>query len=970
MNKLKWSVVIAFGLIVAGATMPMVLAATTKEAPKKEESRAEKAARERAEKLQRQREEREAKLKQAKAARDRKAKADFERGRKNIAGSAKDSPAKPENVSLSPKAIVTRSSRKKLAEIAKRRLERENGNRYPDLKRKKTVPLPGYTLPKDCTSVFSCWCAWYQAKWGTNTSSFEPLEQEKLNAISDHYIDQCEAAVRSKPNYETYLAFGEALMFRNYWEEAREALQKGLSMRREETLDGVRFHYRIAETYFAQNKISEALGELQRAVDLNIRKVPRNHQHWPSLSFNSLLFLTDKDFDFYKMPRDTGCKPFPEPHEAKYFNSFEDCRRVQIEVRGGIKADDPRISLLKKKLTARGVEVGSEGFKIMLSLDRLAPVAKPEGYSIDVSTRMCTIRARDKQGILWGIVSFLQLMDNQNLKVRRCKINDWPDTERRGYLGNLWPGCMEYTVFNKLNFVVVKFHPMADARWSPLHVYQCEALAKEFRELGLTLHFGIKSWTEDMAWSYCWNSYLGMQIEVGKKFAEMGAGIYYPNDDVRYEPDVLRKEDLATGQKPSDFDAPHILELFKQVKEEYPDFTMVYCPPFYWGPNAGHPYPDDREKYLRSLRMLPEDVSIIWTGDRVKSYKKTPAMVKWFVDLTGHKPLLFQNGTGPHNRISYIVDRTDWNGWHYPGFFEKDIYGYLKNSATPEECPQISTLADCMWNVKGYDQERSIRRGLAQFAGKGFFEALDPVLNDLSYIDKFGIFAVYDTSVRDEDPKKVSAMYERIQAATKKAAAINGSDFLDSMGRWTWAVGVFAQFVDVVKNPPDFHAIYKEQLDRTRAQARAAGYRPENGDILLTGADLHHSQCKLLPETPYRGKPPPNQLYVCGVWDGCIADADFVLNNIRAKGDVKIIMNAMFDRAGNQKPSGQMKLSLNGKAIYEGPYPFRRYEYVTHEFHAPQSMFNLNGKNHISYWNGLQNWQLWINFIIIKFQPM
>jgi hypothetical protein len=198
----------------------------------------------------------------------------------------------------------------------------------------------------------------------------------------------------------------------------------------------------------------------------------------------------------------------------------------------------------------------------------------------------------------------------------------------------------------------------------------------------------------------------------------MGAHVYYPNDDSRYP---AHKDDLKTGKNPSDFDAEHVLAVFKGVKAKYPWFTMIYCPPFYWGPDSSAPYPDDRDKYLKSMRIFPEDIDIFWTGGQVKGYNKSKRQVEWFRSLTGQKPAIGQNGTGPHNLLSYITDETDWYGWHYPGFFENDIKAFLKNSAIPTECTQLSTLGDCLWNVKGYDKRRSVERAVGQLLGEKMY---------------------------------------------------------------------------------------------------------------------------------------------------------------------------------------------------------------------------------------------------------
>ena len=839
----------------------------------------------------------------------------------------------------------------------------------PVTKWRKAPPPAGYTLPKDCTSVFSSWCPWYRHKWGdVPHDSLVPLEQEKLDAISDCYIEQCEAAVAANPNFKTYLALGDALEFRGFWEEARDAYAKGLSVCHAKTLDGVMFHYRIAETWYAQGVPLKAIEELKKGIDIHVAKVPKGHQRWPDLCRNAYEYLTGHSFDYYRMPRDTGCKPFPEPQQAKYTENFGDCRKVSIAVKG-IPEDDPRINFLRKKLKARGIACGSgsAGVRLSIRLEKLAPVDKPEGYALETGPRRADIRARDKQGVLWGIVSFLQLIDYDKMKIRYCSVLDWPDCPRRGYLGDAWAGSAEFTIFNKMNTVVHKHHPMSNGYGSPLHVYQCEQLAKDFHDLGLTLYYGIVSWTMHMGWPYCWKSYLGMQTEICTQFAEMGAGVYYPNDDCRYAPDVLRKEDLAGGKKPSDFDAQHILDLFTAVKDGHPEFKMVYCPPFYWGPNAKHPYPDDREKYLRSLRIFPEEIGVIWTGDRVKSYKKEPYMVKWFTNLTGRKPYLFQNGTGPHNRLSYVVDRTDWNGWHYPGFFENDIACYLKNAHTPTECPQITSLADCLWNVKAYEPDRAIRRGIGNFAGDAFFNALDGALKDLCYIDRYE-YGQLTSSVRDEDVAELEEKLGRIEKATADAAAFNGMEFLASCGAWTQAVGWYRNLVNTAKNPPDYKALYREQLAHTEEVALASGYNRRNGDILLDAIDLHHSEAVPYPPTP-RGRPAPkDQMLTCGIWGGGYADAKFKVGALPRAGGAEIVLRGRSDLYVNgPKPEKRMVIELNGKRVFEGKTPFGTKCYQNQTFKVPLSAFKANAENELKIVNGKDDCRLMVVFALIKF---
>lgn len=820
------------------------------------------------------------------------------------------------------------------------------------------------------TSTHSCWCAWYQTKWGSvPNDSLTPAPQEKLDEISDKYIAQCEQATKDRPaDADTWMDLGDALIFRCRWQKARDAFKEVLRRVDSRSLKAAKAYYRIAETYFGEGDLESAKKTLAEVVALKIVVSGRGIIPWPSLAHEALKFLTGEDLNYYDMPVDTDFKPFPEPQQAEYTEEFAPCPEIALELKG-VKESDARISLLTKKLTWRGWKwnFGGKGYPLLIALDASASVEKPEGYTLEVKREGASIKARDLRGILWGIVSFLQVADRKNHTARICKINDWPDCPRRGYLGTHWSGCTEFTVFNKMTTVVHQHHPLDEGRDSPLNVYQCERLANEFRDLGLEVQYGMVTWTMDMAWPYCWKKYLGMQIEVGKRFAAMGAGVYYPNDDCRYADNVLRQEDLADGKKPSDFDAQHILDFYNAIKKDYPNFIMTYCPPFYWGPNAGHPYPDDRNKYLESMRIFPKEISIIWTGDRVKSYHKERWMVEWVRDLTHHKPLLFQNATGPHERLSYVVDRTDWNGWHYPGFFEEDIDGYLKNATTPTECPQITTLADCLWNVKGYDKERAVRRGLSNYAGAEFFKLLDSVYGDLCYIDKYH-YGNLTSMVRDENKEKIEAMYDRIEKATAAATALKGEAFMSSCAAWTRAVGWFKGLRDTVRNPPDFKRIFKSMIDQSRSMAMVMGYRPDSADVFLDPIDLHHSEADVLPKPKKHQPPPKNQKLLCGIWDDSRADAVFkVKYNGKAEGEAKVLICGNYDSVSNgPNPENRFGLKINGKFVFNGPTPFSR-DFTTQTFKVPLSEFNLKGENTIWLENGRQDHRLWIAAVVILF---
>ena len=249
-------------------------------------------------------------------------------------------------------------------------------------KRAPDEPADGtVALKKGCESVHSCWCAWYQRKWGdVPDDSLEPLPQEQLDAISDEYIAQCEAAVKKSPkSAAAQAALGEALLFRRRWEPARAAFSAALKLVPEKSYESVWYRYRIAETWFGAGD-RKAAAELVRAKAVGARTAFRGRTDWGVLAHNAASFLSEENLNTYRMPRDTGFKPFPEPQKATYSESFASCPEIALKLTG-VAAEDARIALLTKKLTWRGFKwnVGGAGYPLVIALDATAPVDRREG---------------------------------------------------------------------------------------------------------------------------------------------------------------------------------------------------------------------------------------------------------------------------------------------------------------------------------------------------------------------------------------------------------------------------------------------------------------------------------------------------------------------------------------------------------------------------------------------------------------
>ena len=596
-----------------------------------------------------------------------------------------------------------------------------------------------------------CWNWLYEAR------HIRFRDEQEVRARQERFLKMCREEIAAHAEDREVCArraceLGDAYATLGNWPEAEKWYRESGRLK-----SGIEAAFGVAECLFQSGRREEAVRELK---DLNqkfgVKWIRTSCCYNRSLLASyALRFLEGTTLNGLGLPRGSLCKAFPTPKSVVYEDRFVAAPQLTL-MANGIAADDAHFRFFRKKMQGRGFSFAADGgYPVKVSLRADAPVNKPEGYSLKVGEAGAEITARDAQGVLWGLVSLVQVSRRDDPALRVCEMTDWPDLARRGYFGGFWPDCTEFTVMCKMNFVAHQGHPETDQFFSPLRTYLNESLAAEFRDLGLTLHYGIVGLTQCPQLPICDRRTFDYRLEVFRHYAKMGAGIYWPFDDVRFP--VIEQDLKAFGPKAGTVaDARHINELYQATVADCPGFSLIFCPPFYWGPDseAWRSYPESLYEYLPSVRSnLDARVHVVWTGPRVKGWKKEKHKVKWYADLIGRKPLIFQNAAGAHNLLNYTVDVTDWNRWmHYPGFYD-DISAYLKNSATPCDCPQLTTLADCLWNDGGYDANRSVREGVTMLMGDGVFEALDEGAAALEHFDTYKYGSVYtDKLCKHENP--------------------------------------------------------------------------------------------------------------------------------------------------------------------------------------------------------------------------
>ena len=734
------------------------------------------------------------------------------------------------------------------------------------------------------------------------------------------------------------LEYGEALMFDDPfagiepdYAAAKAKFEKTMALPKLGSWETARALYRIAECQFAGGDREGCKKTLEDLVSRKINTVARYRPNWSGSAQMALGFLKGEivQMDDLKLPAFTDAKPYPEPQQAKYEDAFASLAEMEIDL-NGVDEDDARVRLLKTRLDRLGVKYGfrhwytfgSAPFTLTVELTDEAPVAEREGYALDVAKDGATVRARDSQGVLWGLVSFMQMIDYGAKAVRCGSVRDWPNTAKRGYLAHSWEGNAEFAVFQKMNSVDVQHPPTYDFNWSPLRVFCAEAQAHQFRDLGLELFYGVCEFTMYPALPFAWPESEEFRVHLFKRYAAMGAGVYFPFDDGRYgcalkdSKSGLPQPDEEKFKEAKNCDGEYVSRIYRAVKAEYPDFRMIFCPPFYWGPDAVAPYPGSREEYLASLaRTLDPEIEVYWTGPRVKGIKKEPYQTEWYTKLTGRKPYIFQNGTGPHNLLGYVVDATDWNGWHYPGFFEKDIGGFHKNSGTPGECCQIATLADCLWNVKGYDMHRAAKRGINQLLGEKMYDILAPGLPALAYFDKYK-YGRLTADILHEDVKDLEAKVALAEDCWKKAVAYNPS--VQMYGAYGRGIGWAKDVVRGAKKPPDFLAQYKDQIAASRALAeKEVGVDKSKGDLFYSPVDIGGGQVQMQREGGKDKLPPGRFVTALRGASTCFnaLKISFECDPFPPSGDYALYLCGLDDEL---PAKNAVRIEVNGTTVFEG----------------------------------------------------
>ncbi len=655
----------------------------------------------------------------------------------------------------------------------------------------------------------------------------------------------------------------------------------------------------------------------------------------------ALDFLRDApEVDSMKLPWYTGAKVFPAAQQAKYTDEYVTLTSAKLVLGKGMKMDDPRIKLLKTKFARFGIKLddsASFAIKINVESEPKAP-EKPEGYAISITKNGAVINSHDALGSTWGVVSLIQLFNLEKtgeLKLRIAEVVDYPDSNYRGCIANT---SLEAALFSKMNVIIADgvqlvLHDPSRPR-TPLMREVSKSWTAAFDSFGLRLYFEIPQYTMYPKLPLSSERTFELHVELFNAIADGKGHGYFPYDDGRFP---VPKVDLDKFGAAANIDAKYLTRLYKEVKKTHPDFHMIFCPPFYFGPDSDITYPEPREPYLKSMGdFLDPEIEIFWTGPRVKGYQKTPEQLKWFTDLVKRKPVIFQNGTGRHNLWSYLTDEMpEWKTWHYEGFLDKDLTGFLKNGG---EIPQVITLADCLWNIKGYDSAASIRNAVAMFYGKEMFDIIDPATKAMTKLDRYPYMQIRPGAA--EEAEEIAKQSVIANAAWAKGLEYNRYALEGWGGQLGGIVVGSKNLAELAKTAPDIKKTYGKQIDATREEAaKEVGVNTDKGDIFkspaeLIGGDLceYGTKCPVRFANCVRGK-------LSGI---STLSTGFECDPFPPSGAYELHVSAQDD---DKEKEVNIRISVNGKSVFEGPSGFVRYGWSQRKFILPFETLKRN--NHL-----------------------
>lgn len=795
-------------------------------------------------------------------------------------------------------------------------------------------------LLNTCNGGWSTWTP----QWEAYYIALKPeAECEAMKADALKYL----AAMHElKPqDADASLAYGSYLAYLGKNAEAISVLEPALKAEKLPAQTTAMLYMRLTDAALGMGSRAKCLKYLEDVEALNLSTAQKGGENPAETCREALAWMRGIDLDALKLPMETGAKAFPTPQDARYTGRFAAPASVRI---AGLPANDARALLLRKKFERFGIPFDDKAkFVISVNEGKLKAPEKEEGYALSVTKEGAALQGRDTIGTTWAVVSLIQLVDQERRRVRICEIEDWPETPQRGPLSS-GPGSVEVALFSKMSAVsrqgaVTAFHGL-----TPLRMFISLEPIRAYKPFGINYYLGDRSLHMYPKYPLTSERTFQLNRDWMMKVAAEGGHCLFLYDDGRYP---LHPKDIEVNKNGANQDGKFLTRLFKEVRAKHPEFRLIFCPPFYWGPYystsfkalKSEPGGDERDNYNRSIaKDMDPEIDLFWTGERMIAYDIEKRDTDWARQAFGRKPFIWQNRPLPHQyHWGAIADAIPWANWQYDGFGD-DVRGFLANQATPNQAVQLSAMNEALWNRKAYDARDTVKRASEIFFGKGMFEILEPGSKAFYWMDNFmreGQFTPYILKHLDEYEKAVLTArkaYDRAMAKDEFRMKLYGG-----VGGYS-----YQSCLDVAENhlktakavkPDYFQARYAGNIAANRAlAAKEAAFDESKGDIFKTPAEMYGGQWTSISKT--------NDVF--GIWlRGVLFQPRANFAEIEFEparpGPHELILAGEHEL--HKDRPGTWRILVNGKLLYEGATGFKEKERAVVKHLIPANM--LRKKN-------------------------
>jgi len=671
------------------------------------------------------------------------------------------------------------------------------------------------------------------------------------------------------------------------------------------------------------------------------------------------------------MPYYTGAI-IPVPHKVEYFDKYLSLKNTGIVLKD-VKKNDPRLMYLLERISRYSGKYEfttspgqSYSCVIHINTGKISAPPKAEGYAIKTEGENVYIQGSDFRGLLWAFSSLNQMIfiDKGKTLLRTVEISDWPDTPIRGMLGD----CRKFGAKHLAYFMFTFKLNTVDLRWlikgsskglidksykryvfnEKVYIESLNELKKYLGSIGIEWYVGgsvtsvIANEKKDAAIQLNMSNDKDLDLyyeKMGKHIAEAGGNLDIQLDDIRFplHPDDVKK--YGTAGKA---DTSWILRYYNKLKKLNPDIKVLVCPVFYWGPESFHSYSENRDEYLRTMgKSFPEAIDLYWTGPRVKGCKTKKEHVEWFSRLTRRKPFIFQNGTGiPHIYLYHYGSDPVYNldKWYYNGYLS-DIKAYFLNGGNMSQSGVLASISQWVWNTSQFNPEKTIRLAMETLLGAESWPKLVKLNKLLSFFDKY-----YSTPVSPHamlNAKSILGKGKELSVALKKfKSSVPGA----KNGIWyepsSWGATSFVKNVKKAMQSGNMSRFANFAQKSREYAAREAAFDPGK-DIFLSAMDFGGGKGPKSYKYKNTSKKIDIQSRFCTWIFGAQSPkssltAKFEISPFPPSGDYKLIISGLDDDS-NKKC--KIKISLNGRKIYQGENPFDNKNWSRKEFTLPAEHF-------------------------------